>query len=160
MGLVDKPGRYAYRYSLTDPCRRFFERLRDSGSVEDFVMNRMFSAWNETTGAGAIPEEGSAIIRAAVSAFDELKSPLKFAPILETLLLAAIRTFADRRRYFELGQAASLLRALQKQEPHWLSFNIDRRGNLKYLRFESNEVPPSVGAGEGGNLATSNGQGG
>ena len=144
IGLLAKEDPFAYSYALADAGRRFFGVFCEADGVEQFLMESFFGTWCNAFSTRSEHERDEAtILRGLIGAWEELKSAMGYAPIVDTALLAGIRHLTGANAYFEVGECVSLLKRVQKQAPHWLYFNIDRMGNLRYLKFQG-EPPPHV----------------
>ncbi|MFQ6091974.1 MAG: hypothetical protein ACE5OR_04725, partial [bacterium] len=75
------------------------------------------------------------ILNSVYESFEEIKSPLGYAPVKEIALLGAIRSFVNRKKYFEVGQASKLITEYQKSHPYALRFQVDRSGAPVYVKF-------------------------
>ncbi|MGA3166232.1 MAG: hypothetical protein ABSF14_08945 [Terriglobia bacterium] len=85
---------------------------------------------------GTKAEEVDEIITLAMPAYLRLKSDLGYAPLLEMLLLGSIGALGEsHRRYFELGSGIQAVRAFQREHPDDVRFNVDRRGEIRYVKF-------------------------
>jgi len=60
---------------------------------------------------------------------------LGYVPILYVCLLAGIYSIAGSAGYFEISQATDMLKALQKERPELVRFNVDRWGALTFVKF-------------------------
>jgi len=135
-GLLCKPDRYFFQYEFSDAGRRFAQRLAECGDPSHFLEDGFFAAWAEGFSHGSSPEtDEDRILQQVMAASDRLKSPLGYAPIVDSVLLGATHHLISGSRYYEVGMAVALLRRIQKQAPKWLQFNIDRQGNMRYLKF-------------------------
>lgn len=50
-------------------------------------------------------------------------------------LLAGIYAVADSGSYFEIAECLELLKSLQKERPELLRFNVNRWGDLTFIKF-------------------------
>jgi hypothetical protein len=72
---------------------------------------------------------------ALVRAWDDLKSPLGYAPIVDMALLGSIYALSEQRVYFEIVTARQFLRDWQKEAPQTLRCSVDRMGNRAHVRL-------------------------
>ncbi|HID63644.1 MAG TPA: hypothetical protein EYP49_13045 [Anaerolineae bacterium] len=146
LGLLDKPDPFAYRYTLSPAGRVLFTGFCEARDIAAFLENDFFHAAADAFGFDATPADESQVLSHFYAAYDELKSPLGYAPIKETALLAGIRALVDDGLCFEIAETMELLKRTQRELPYVIRFNIDRMGNLVYVKFmadpgsESEEV--------------------
>ena len=50
-------------------------------------------------------------------------------------LLAAARLLTERGLVLELARTTELLKSLQKQDPAFVRFTVDRTGTMAYVKF-------------------------
>jgi hypothetical protein len=131
----DEPSKYSYRFGPTAKC--FSQRLRDLGESETFLRESYFQFVNECWELGGTKaEDVDEIVTLAMPAYMRLKSDLGYAPLLEMLLLANINALGESpRRYFELGSGMQAVRVFQRDHPDDVRFNVDRRGEIRYVKF-------------------------
>ncbi len=91
-------------------------------------------------GSGATPADETQMLARLYAAYNELKSPLGYAPIKETALLAGIRALVNDGLRFEIAEATELLKRTQRELPYVIRFNIDRMGNLVYVKFLADPI--------------------
>lgn len=136
LGLLSKPDPFAYRYQTNDATRAFFEALANSDSIEHFLQYSFFDASNKTFNLNSEHRtDRKAILPAIQKAYNTLKSPLGYAPILEVSLLAGIYSITELGAYFELSESLDMLKSLQQEKPELLRFNVDRWGALTFVKF-------------------------
>ena len=133
IGLLTKPEAYSYNYQFTPRGRDFFSSMK--GRWLD-----SFSGFGKSAAAflGYDDRELSTdaeLLHLLHAAWDKLKSHLGYSPITETLLLGLIDGLEQGAGWFELDQARTSLRRIQREVPGLLRFNMDRRGNLAVVRF-------------------------
>ena len=58
-----------------------------------------------------------------------------YTPLSDVGLLAGTRLLTERHCILELGRTVELLKALQKQDPKFVRFTVDRMGALAYVKF-------------------------
>ena len=125
LGLLLKGDPYRYEYGLSPQGRAFFAVLDALGGIGEFLDTAFFRAWAAAFG----PAE------ALVRAWNEIKGPLGYAPIVDVALLAGSHALTQRDAYFEVASARQLLRDWQKESPTALRFEVDRMGNMAHVRL-------------------------
>jgi hypothetical protein len=133
--LLDKPDPFAYRYVLSRAGRVLFTGFCEAGDIAAFIENDFFYTADTAFGFGTAPADETQVLARLYAAYDELKSPLGYAPIKEVALLAGIRALVDDGLRFEMAEATELLKRTQRELPYVIRFNIDRMGNLVYVKF-------------------------
>lgn len=140
IGLLSKPAPFAYRYQTNNATRVFFEPLINAESINHFLHHSFFDAANKAfclNGDHRINRE--AIITTIQKAYNILKSPLGYVPILEVAILAGIYSITEMGIFFEISEVTDTLKSLQKEKPELVRFNVDRWGALTFLKF-SNDI--------------------
>ena len=136
LGLLSKPDPFAYRYQVTDITRAFFEPMINAESIDYFLHHSFFEAASKAFNLNAEHRtDRETILPAIQKAYMVLKSPLGYVPILEVALLAGIYSITESGYYFEISEATDMLKALQKERPELVRFNVDRWGNLTFVKF-------------------------
>jgi hypothetical protein len=136
LGLLSKPDPFAYRYQVTDATRTFFEPLINAESIDYFLHHSFFETANRAFNLNAEHRSDRDIILPVIQkAYDILKSPLGYVPILEVALLAGIYSITEPGSYFEISEATDTLKFLQKEKPELVRFNVDRWGALTFVKF-------------------------
>jgi len=136
LGLLSKPDPFAYRYLVTDATRTFFEPLINAGSIDYFLHHSFFESASKAFNLNAEHRtDRETILPAIQKAYVILKSPLGYVPILEVTLLAGIHSIIESGYYFEISEATDMLKALQKERPELVRFNVDRWGALTFVKF-------------------------
>ena len=135
MDLLDKPDPFAYRYALSPAGWVLFTAFCEAGDITAFLENDFFHTADAAFGFGTAPAEEGRVLAHFYAAYNELKSPLGYAPIKEVALLAGIRALVDEGLRFEIAEATELLKRTQRELPYVIRFNIDRMGNLVYVKF-------------------------
>lgn len=136
LGLLSKPDPLAYRYLITDVTKAFFEELTNSESVDYLLRNSFFRLANLAFNLnGKHQVDKVANLSAIHEAYTILKSPLGYAPILETCLLAGIKSLTEKGTYYEISESVDTLKSLQKDKPQLVVFSVDRWGGLNFVKF-------------------------
>jgi len=139
LGLLAKPDPFAYRYQVIDATRTFFEPLINAESIDYFLHHSFFESASKAFNLNAEHRTGRETILPAIQkAYVILKSPLGYVPILEVCLLAGIYSIIESGYYFEIFEATDMLKALQKERPELVRFNVDRWGALTFVKFNRN----------------------
>jgi hypothetical protein len=140
IGLLSKPDPFVYRYRVTDATRAFIEPLINAESIDNFIQHSFFEATNKGFSLhGKHQIDRETILPAIQKAYDVLKSPLGYAPILEVALLAGIYSITEMGNFFEISEAMDALKSLQKERSELVRFNVDRWGVLTFVKF-SNDI--------------------
>ena len=135
LNLLQKSDSFRYEYSLSQSGKSFFQSSSSSDNVDSFLNNSFFKILNQSFHYEATAAIDDEIKESIFEAFEKIKSPLGYAPIREIALLAAIRSFVDKRKYFEVGQASQLIVQYQKSHPYAARFQVDRSGAAVYVKF-------------------------
>jgi len=136
LGVLSKPDPFVFRYKITEATRTFFEPLINTESINFFLHRSFFEAANRALDLKAEHRTDREVILTAIhKAYNVLKSPLGYAPILEANLLAGIYSITESGYYFEISEATDMLKALQKERPELVRLNVDRWGALTVVKF-------------------------
>jgi hypothetical protein len=139
LGLLRKPNREKFEYEPTDSARAFFAHYSKSVDIDAFLQNGFFEATAACRGINARPANDDEAINALADAGQTLKSTLGYTPLSDVGLLAGTRMLIEGHGILELGRTVDLLKALQKQEPAFVRFTVDRMGALAYVKFLKRE---------------------
>ncbi|MCM8768081.1 MAG: hypothetical protein NC911_00105 [Candidatus Omnitrophica bacterium] len=140
LGLVTKKTPFEFRYQLSDAGSTFFSEFSRTDYIENFLNNSFFEVCNKAFGYKARKIlESSKLLPLFFKSYGTLKSPLGYASIEDVLLLSGIKAITEEKIYFEIGDGINLLKKLQKEKPELINFNIDRMGNLTYVKFVNAE---------------------
>lgn len=142
LGLLAKPDRDRFEYRVTDRLRTWLGLWQQAENVDAFLQQGFFAALARSRGWPARLVGDEQATTALVAAGDDLKSSLGYSPITDVALLAAARLLTDERLVLELGRATELLKALQKRDPEFVRFTVDRMGAMAYVKF----LKPAPGA--------------
>ena len=135
LGLFSKPAREKYEYRLAKPASVLLEHRDKYADTDAFLQEGFFSAFAQCREIAGTPASDSEAIDALASAGEYLKSSLGYAPITDVGLLAGTRLLVDRARVLELNRTVTLLRNLQKNDPSFVRFTVDRMGSLAHVKF-------------------------
>ncbi|OYV67932.1 MAG: hypothetical protein B7Z74_09020, partial [Deltaproteobacteria bacterium 21-66-5] len=135
LGFLTKPDRDRFEYRTTDRLRNWLGRWQHADGVDDFLQNRFFAALAASHGWPARLADDEQATTALTAAGEDLKSSLGYSPIVDVALLAATRLLTEQKLVLEIGRATDLLKALQKRDPKFVRFTVDRMGTLAYVKF-------------------------
>lgn len=135
LGFLTKPDRDRFEYRVTDRLRTWLDRWRQAENTDEFLRERFFAAVAASHGWTARRANEEESTAALTVAGEELKSSLGYSPITDVALLAAARLLTERRLVLEIGRATELLKDLQKRDPTFVRFTVDRMGLLAYVKF-------------------------
>jgi hypothetical protein len=135
LGLLWKPNREKFEYEPTDSARALMSHYDKAVDIDSFLQNGFFEAVAACRGIKARPATDDEAIKALADAGQALKSTLGYTPLSDVGLLAGTRLLSERRYILELGHTVELLKALQKREPNFVRFTVDRMGMLAYVKF-------------------------
>ena len=136
LGLLTKDDPYRYEYRLAPEGKAFLAALDPASDNGAFLENAFFQSWARSFGpAGAGPATPDEMRAALVRAWNEVRSPLGYAPILDVALLAGIYALTEQGAFFEIAAARQFLRDWQKESPTAIRFSVDRMGTLAHVRL-------------------------
>ena len=142
LGFLTKPDRDRFEYRATDRLRNWLARWQQAGGTDNFLQDRFFAALAASHGWPARLADEEQATTALTIAGEDLKSSLGYSPIVDVALLAAARLLTQQRLALEIGRATELLKALQKRDPEFVRFTVDRMGTMAYVKF----LKPAPGA--------------
>lgn len=135
LGLLSKPIREKYGYQATDAARVLVDHNSRFADIDKFLQNGFFVALAACRSIEAQPAGEGEATEALAQAGEALKSALGYTPITDVGLLAGTRLLFEQKRVLELDRTVELLKALQKQDPNFVRFTVDRMGALAYVKF-------------------------
>lgn len=136
LSLLQKKDPYSYRYSITKAGRRFFKVFCQTTDIDSFLNNSFFKTLNKAFSLKATPlKRHLDILSVLFKAYEQIKSPIGYAPIKEIALLAGINNLFTYGRYFEIGKASELIMKYQKSHPNAIRFQVNRAGAPVYVKF-------------------------
>lgn len=135
LGLLSKPTRDKYTYQTTAAVRTFLKRCDRFPSVGEFLKEGFFAAFAACRGMKVRKATEAQAIKALVEAAETLKSSLGYNPITDIGLLAGTRLLTEKKRVLELGRTLELLKAVQKRDPDFVRFTMDRTGAMAHVKF-------------------------
>ncbi|MCM8828509.1 MAG: hypothetical protein NC902_04395, partial [Candidatus Omnitrophica bacterium] len=141
LGLVKKKNPFEFRYRVSDSGITFFSEFKKSDDIEKFLYNSFFEVCNMAFGHKAEKIlETHKLLPLFYESYNTLKSPLGYASIEDMLLLSGIKAITEKRIYFEIAEGINLLKKIQKEKHEVINFNIDRMGNLTYIKLANGFV--------------------
>jgi len=135
LGLLTKPARDRYEYRISEGATILVGRVNKFPSVEQFLQEGFFAAFAACRGMKVREATEAQATKALVEAGEALKSSLGYSPITDVGLLAGTRLLTEKKRVLELGRTLELLKALQKQDPDFVRFTVDRSGAMAHVKF-------------------------
>lgn len=136
LGLLSKADPFAYRYSLSPAGQHLVSGLTNSEGNSDWLDKYFFGRAVEAYGLG-VPHlsDSETMLDAIYESLRTLASPVGYAPIREVLLYAAISVVDAGKGYFEMAEGLDNLQKAQRQHPDLVRFNVDRWGNVTFVKF-------------------------
>lgn len=134
LGLLWKPNADGYEYQPTHAVQVLVDRWGDVARTEQFLHQRFFATLAACRGRPLQPATDDQATAALVRAGETLKSTLGYSPITDVALLAGTRLLTEGRQ-LEIARSVDLLKALQRQDPTFVRFTVDRMGALAYVKF-------------------------
>lgn len=135
LGFLAKPDRERYFYQTTPALRTLTAQCADFAESDQFLQEGFFATFAACRCFEAIPASDDEATEALARAGEALKSPLGYTPITDVGLLAGTRLLTEEKRILELSRTVDLLKSLQKQDPNFVRFTVDRMGALAYVKF-------------------------
>lgn len=135
MRIIEKKRPDRYEYLTTHAMHALVKHWQSIEQTDDFLQNRYFRAFSEARGMAAQDASDQEAIDALSTAGRDLKSSLGYSPIIDVGLLAGTRLLTEKKRILEIGRTTDLLKSLQKQDPDYVRFTVDRMGALAYVKF-------------------------
>ena len=135
LGLLGKPCREKYDYQTTPAAQALMGQCAEFAESDNFLPNGFFAAFAACRGFEAKPASDDEATEALARAGEALKSSLGYTPITDVGLLAGTRLLTEQKRILELSRTVDLLKSLQKQDPNFVRFTVDRMGALAYVKF-------------------------
>lgn len=136
IGVLVKNDPFAYRYRFSSLGRHLMTLLTEVGDNTD-IDTKFFE--HTVTSHGLDLQKLSTAsdqLPFIYESFARLKSPLGYAPINDVMLLGTLLAIRSNQGYFELEEGVQSVRAIQRQYPNLVRFNVDRMGKLNFIKFE------------------------
>jgi hypothetical protein len=135
LGLLSKPSREKYAYQTTKAAHALVEHSGKFADSDKLLQEGFFTAFAACRGIDAQLASESEATEALARAGEALKSSLGYTPITDVGLLAGARLLTEQKRILELSRTLKWLQELQKQDPNFVRFTVDRMGTLAYVKF-------------------------
>lgn len=135
MGIVGKTRPDRYEYKTTHAMHTLIENWQSVEQTDDFLQDHFFKTFADARGIVSQEATDQEATDALSRAGRDLKSSLGYSPIIDVGLLAGTRLLTDKKRILEIGRSTELLKKLQKQDPAFVRFTVDRMGALAYVKF-------------------------
>jgi len=138
LGFLAKPDTTKYEYVFTPAGRSLLSGVPALEAVGLFLQGSFLALLAKSL---AIPARQSAdpveIVSSLFEGYEALRSATGYAPIEEVLLYTSSKALAsDAPWFFELSAGMQAVKEVQMRYPQGLRFNVDRQGNLRYLKLE------------------------
>lgn len=147
MGLLEKEDPTKYTYKFTPIGTAFMRDFTQGADVDSFLLDNFFNSVNQSFGRGAKPiyDSKDLFLQLLLPEHSLLASGLGYAPLHETLLLTILRNLGGGRRvYFELSWGIEAIKELQRGYPNDIKFNINRQGEIRYVKFSRGFSPQAL----------------
>ncbi len=136
LGFLNKDDPYRYQYHLTAQARAFFAELTPRTNIETFLEDGFFRTWAAAHCPTSVTPVAPGQLRSLViRAWNDLRSPLGYTPIVDTALLAGIYAATEQGSALEIASVRQALRDWQKEAPDEVRFSVDRMGNMAHVRL-------------------------
>ena len=135
LGFFSKQDRDRYEYTVDDSLKVLVDLWGSLADTETFLHGRFFATFAACRGMSVRPAEEQEVIEALVKAGETLKSSLGYSPITDVGLLASVRLLSEKGVVLELARTTELLKSLQKQDPGFVRFTVDRMGVMAHVKF-------------------------
>lgn len=134
-GLLFKPDRERFAYRAEDALRVCVERWGEPSKLDETLQTDFFATFAASRKMDVQDASEDEAIHALVNAGETLKSSLGYTPITDVALLAGVRLLTERSRVLEIRRSVELLKAVQKRDPSFVRFTVDRMGALAHVKF-------------------------
>lgn len=135
LGFLKKPNRDRYEYNTTNALQVLFDRFKSQENTEEFLQQHFFETFAASHALRVNSASDSEATEALVNAGKDLKSSLGYSPITDVGLLAGSRLLTEKGLVLELARTTELLKALQKSDPEFVRFTVDRMGVMAHVKF-------------------------
>jgi hypothetical protein len=137
LGLLGKPSRSRYTYTLSVAQRRFFERVVEASKPGELLRRELIGAYFQSQSLPTVPIDDARAWELITAAHRDLRSRLGYAGVTETILLASALAAEEDGAVLEVGVGNDLLHARRDAEPRTIKFSVARGGGLGYVKIES-----------------------
>lgn len=135
LGLLSKPERERFAYRAEGALRVCVERFGNPNKIGDSLQAAFFSTFAACRQMQVEDASDDESVESLANAGEKLKSSLGYTPIVDVALLAGVRLLSERSRVLEIGRSVELLKAMQKRDPSFVRFTVDRMGALAHVKF-------------------------
>lgn len=135
LGLLQKPDKDRYEYQTTPALKALLESWQAAENTDAFLQQRFFGTFATYRGMAMRPASDAEATAELAQAGVSLKSSLGYSPITDVGLLAGARLLTQKGAVLELARTTELLKALQKRDPEFVRFTVDRMGVMAYVKF-------------------------
>ncbi len=135
LGFLDKPDKDRFEYRVKKSLRTFLKQWEKEADTDRFLQEDFFKSFAISRGIRFRSATEAEATEALVQAGETLRSSLGYSPITDVGLLAGIRMLTEKGLVFELAETTALLRALQKRDPGFVRFTVDRMGAMAHVKF-------------------------
>jgi hypothetical protein len=135
LGFLIKTDRNRYEYQTTEALRVLLDSWESAADTDKFLQERFFNTFGVSRGLNIHEADDDEATEALVHAGGTLKSSLGYSPITDVGLLAGTRILTEKGLVLELSRATELLKSLQKRDPDFVRFTVDRMGVMSFVKF-------------------------
>jgi hypothetical protein len=135
LGLLTKPNPDRYEWQTTDGLHTLWGNWVSLAETDRLLGERFFATFAAARGIVAEEATDEEATSALAAAGEVLKSSLGYSPITDVGLLAGAKLLTEEHRVLELHHTLRLLKSLQKQDPEFVRFTVDRMGALAFVKF-------------------------
>lgn len=135
LGFLKKPDPDFYEYCPTRALETLVMRWESFENTDRFLENGYFRTFAACRGIPVGEADDAEATQALVEAGETLRSSLGYSPITDVGLLAGTRLLIKNHRVLELHRTVELLKELQKRDPNFVRFTVDRMGLLAHVKF-------------------------
>ena len=135
LGFLAKASRERYEYRKTDALRTLLNHWEAARGSERFLQEQFFATFAACRKSSVRPATDNEATDALVKAGTALKSSLGYSPITDVGLLASVRLLTENSVVLELSRTTELLKRLQKLDPDFVRFTVNRMGAMAHVKF-------------------------
>lgn len=136
LGLISKPDPYSYKYSVNKNTITSIGFLNKVEDIQLFLNDSFFSMSIQLfTDKKNKSLSETAFIKKLEKAYELLKSTLGYVSINELSLLVGCFLLVEENMVSEVNNTIRKLKEYQKDFDSEIRFNIDKWGNLSYIKF-------------------------
>jgi hypothetical protein len=136
LGIIAKPSRFEYSYTLDERRRAFLGMLCSAEQMQVFLDDHLVEGYLRCLGREPKRVESSEVWEHVMRAYSELQSGLGYASFRDVALLAIARAVdADPGSFFEVSDGIAAIRSAQQRDPARVRFGVTRAGEPRYMRL-------------------------